>query len=152
MQGRAVTTEQIERLLHGLRTGLTRRAASAAAGFSKTTFYRMLELDADGTLLTSIEKAEGEAEATYTAIVAKAALEPRNWTAAAWWLERRRPHDFARTEKAEITGKDGGPIDHRTVSDLSDHERAALADAIRDHLREQDLSTAEATPAGAGED
>lgn len=148
MQGRAVTTEQIERLLSGLRNGLTRRAAAGSAGFSKTTFYRMIEHDLDGTLVTEIENAEAAAEATYTGLVARAALDPKNWTAAAWWLERRRPDDFAKREKVEMTGKDGGPIDHRSVTELKDHERQALAEAIRAHLRSQDTSPAEAAPAG----
>src|SRR5690348_6906786 len=108
MQGRAVTTEQTERLLEGLRHGLTRRAAAAAAGFSKTTLYRMIDADTDGTLVTEIEKAEGQAEASFAAVIAAAA--PKNWTAAAWWLERRRPTEYARSEKVEMTGKDGGPI------------------------------------------
>jgi hypothetical protein len=132
---RGVTTDKVEKMLAGLRLGMTRRAASATAGYSKTTFYRMLENDADGTLGTAIEKAEAEAEATYTGIIAKATADPKNWTAAAWWLERRRPADFARHEKVEMTGKDGGPIDHRSISALPDHERQALADAIRTHLR-----------------
>jgi hypothetical protein len=103
MQGRAVTSEQIERLLAGLRLGLTRRAAAGAAGFSKTTLYRMLEQNTDGTLGTEIEKAEADAEATYSALVAKAAGDPKNWTAAAWWLERRRPDDFGKRDRVEVT-------------------------------------------------
>ena len=90
--------------------------------------------DPDDTLVTAVEKAEDEAEATYTALVAEAAVDPKNWTAAAWWLERRRPDHFARRERVEMTGKDGGPIDHRDITTLPDHERDALAEAIRRHL------------------
>lgn len=105
-QGRAVTTEAIERLLDGLRLGMTRRAAAAHAGFSRTTLYRML--DSDGTLVTEVEKAEDEAEGTYVAVIAKASAT--NWQAAAWWLERRKYQDFARRDKVEMS------IDLRTVS------------------------------------
>lgn len=130
MQGRALTPEAIEKLLNGLRLGMTRRAACAAAGFSKTTLYRMLDNDADGTLGTAIEKAEGEAEATYTAIIAKATADPKNWTAAAWWLERRRNADYARRDKVEMS------IDLRTlaarVAEESDLDPdAVLAEAER---------------------
>ena len=128
----AVTDARTEKLLQGLRMGMTRRAASGFAGFSKSTFYRMLETD-DGTLGTLVENAEAEAEATYSAIIAREAAVPKNWTA--WWVERRHPQDYARREKVEMTGKDGGPIDHRSIVDLPDHERAALAEAIRRHLR-----------------
>jgi len=148
-QGRAVTDAAIERLLQGLRVGMTRRAACAGAGFSRTTLYRMLDNDPDGALVTAIEKAEAEAEATYTLIIAKATINPKNWTAAAWWLERRRPQEFAKRERVEMTGKDGGPIDHRDVTTLPDHERQALAEAIRSHLRGEEEPAR--SPAGSSE-
>lgn len=149
-QGRQVTDENIERLLKGLRLGMTRRAASGYAGFSKTTLYRMLEHD-DGTLVTAMEKAEAEAEATYSAIVARAAEEPKNWTAAAWWLERRHPEDYAKRERVEMTGADGGPIDTRDLSAaIPDHERQALAAAIRAHLRGEEEPAPSAEVAGEG--
>ena len=142
MQGRQVTDEQTERLLAGLRVGMTRRSASAHAGMHHATFYRMIANDA--TLATEVEKAEDEAKGTYEAIVAKAA--DKNWTAAAWWLERRHPGEYARRERVEMTGKDGGPIDHRDVSTIPDHERRALAEAIRAHLRGEEEP--EGSPAG----
>lgn len=149
MQGRAVTDENITRLLDGLRRGMTRRAASGYAGFSKTTLYRMLDED-DGTLGTSMEKAEAEAEAAYQTIVANAAADPKNWTAAAWWLERRHPEDYGKRERVEMTGKDGGPIDTRQLAAISDHERAALTAAIRAHLRGEEASTPDPAPTGEG--
>ena len=149
-QGRAVTDEAMTKLLKGLRNGMTRRAASGFAGFSKTTLYRMLEKD-DGTLVTAIEKAEAEAEATYSFVIAQAATDPKNWTAAAWWLERRHPQEYGKREHVEMTGKDGGPIDHRDVSTLTDYEKSALAEAIRDHLRSQDAERSETPAPGTGE-
>lgn len=132
-QGRAVTEETTDKLLAALRLGMTRRAAAAAAGIGKSTLYRMLGNDQDGTLGTLIEKAEGEAEATFSAIVANAAADPKNWTAAAWWLERRHPADYAKRERVEMTGPDGGPIESRDVTGtLSDTDlRAALREAER---------------------
>lgn len=46
-------------------------------------------------------------KATSLAIIAKAALT--NWTAAAWWLERRHPEEYGR-RRIELTGDGGGPI------------------------------------------
>lgn len=109
-QGRAITSEQTERLLEGLRFGMTRRAAAAYAGMSRTSFYRMLDTD-KGTLGAAIEKAEGEAEAAYTKLVANAAAEPKNWTAAAWWLERRHPDNFGRKDRVEVK------VDLRTIAE-----------------------------------
>lgn len=33
------------------------------------------------------------------------------WTAAAWWLERRFPEEFGRLTRTEITGAGGGPLE-----------------------------------------
>jgi hypothetical protein len=101
-QGRRVSSEQTERLLNGLRMGMTRRAAAAYGGFGFTTLYRMLRTETDGTLRTAIENAEGEAEAAFTKLVADAAVQPKNWTAAAWWLERRHPDDYGRRERLDV--------------------------------------------------
>ena len=100
MQGRAVTSEQTERLLDGLRHGMTRRAAAAFGGMHHATLYRMLASDA--TLATEVEKAESQAEAAFTKLVADAAANPKNWTAAAWWLERRHPDDFGRRDRIDV--------------------------------------------------
>lgn len=145
MQGRPVSTEQVDKLLAGLRLGMTRRSAAAHAGMHHSTFYRML--DGDATLTTEVEKAEATAKGTYEAVIAQAA--DKTWQAAAWWLERRHPSEYARQERVEMTGKDGGPIDHRDVGTLPDHERRALAEAIRGHLRSANEPTG--SPAGAGE-
>ena len=57
----------------------------------------------DPTLTDSIERAEHEAEAMFTAAVSRAAQDPKTWTAAAWWLERRKYQDYARRDKVEMT-------------------------------------------------
>src|SRR5215472_15438219 len=78
--------------------GATRRAACAQVGVSHGTFYVWLERDQ--TFLDAIQKAESDAELRFTGIVAAAASE--SWQAAAWWLERRRPEDYARRERLEV--------------------------------------------------
>lgn len=62
------------------------------------TLYRWIETDA--TFRDEIEKAEGRAEYAYTAAVADAI--PKNWQAAAWWLERRRHQSYARRDQVEV--------------------------------------------------
>ena len=39
----------------------------------------------------------------FTAAVSRAAQDPKTWTAAAWWLERRKYQDYARRDKVEMT-------------------------------------------------
>lgn len=125
------TDERLTALLNALRAGNTRSAACSFAEISRQTFYRWLEEDT--TFRDSVEKAEADAEVRYVAQVAKAATNG-TWQAAAWWLERRRQDAFALHSKVEMTGKDGGPIETRSISALPDHERQALGAAIRDHL------------------
>jgi hypothetical protein len=126
------TPERKAAILNSLRLGNTRRAAASFAEIDHATFYRWLEQDA--TFSDAVEKAEADAETRFLGNIAKAAADG-TWTAAAWWLERRRPDDYRRREALEMTGKDGGPLEHREVSALPDYEREALGSAIRAHLR-----------------
>jgi hypothetical protein len=96
-----MTDERTNAIFDALRLGMTRRAAASLCGIHPATFYRMLE--ADATFREGVEKAEGEAEARYTALVARAAEDPKTWTAAAWWLERRRHADFAQHQRVDMT-------------------------------------------------
>lgn len=127
--------ERLEKFLAGLKLGMTRRAASGACGIGSSTLYRMLAEDADGTLREAIEEAEAVAEATYLSKVALAADDPKNWTAAAWWLERRRYQDFARHEKVDMS------VDLRTISARIAEDAGLDADAV--------LAEAERVLAGA---
>ena len=70
----------------------------AVADITPPTFYRMME---DVTFRASVERAEGEAEATFTVIVAEAAV--KSWQAAAWWLERRKHSDYAQRSVVDMT-------------------------------------------------
>lgn len=92
---------RVEAILNALRTGCTRRAAAAVGGIHHATLYRWM--DDDATLRDAVEKAEDEAEAHFTSLVARAAADPKSWTAAAWWLERRKSGDYSRRDKVEMT-------------------------------------------------
>lgn len=115
-----LTTARIEAILNALRTGCTRRAAAAVGGISHQTLYNWMA--ADLTLVDAIERAEGEAEATFTAIVAQSA--PKSWQAAAWWLERRKFGDYARHDKVDMS------IDLRREAERVAAEQGLDADAV----------------------
>ena len=128
-------------ILNALRVGNTRRAAAAAAEISEDTLARWQH--ADAVFRGAVEKAEADAEQRFLGNVAKAAQDG-TWTAAAWWLERRRHADYRKREGVELTGQDGGPITTRSVTDdLNDHEKKALRIAID---RELALREAEVDP------
>lgn len=137
------TPERRVAILNALRIGNTRRAAASFAEIDHATFYRWL--DEDATFRDSVEKAEADAEARFLGQIAKAASDG-TWTAAAWWLERRRPDDYRRRDNMELTGRDGGPIESRDVTGtLSDADiRTALREAER--LATAGRAASEATP------
>jgi hypothetical protein len=57
-------------------------------------------------------------------------------------LASMRPEEFSDRSKVEMTGKDGGPIEHVSVVDTaSDHEKSLLRDAIRNELARREAET-----------
>lgn len=118
-----MTEPRVEAALNALRLGCTRRAAAGAAGVSHASFYRWLE---DVTFRDEVEKAEAVAEATYTAAVANAV--PRNWQAAAWWLERRKHEDFAQRSKVDMKIDIQSEV-RRVAAEMGLDEDAVMAEA-----------------------
>jgi predicted DNA-binding transcriptional regulator YafY len=90
-------------VLTALEAGCTRRAAASAADVHHATLYRWM--DADATFRDAVEKAENVAEARATTLVIKAAYEGQ-WTAAAWWLERRRPDNYGKRVAIDVSIRD----------------------------------------------
>lgn len=122
------TDETRDAIIAALQKGYPRSAAAAAGGIAYSTMREWEK--AFPEFSEALEKAEGAAKSDLVDKVAAA----KSWQAAAWLLERRWPTEFAQRKALEMSGPDGGPIDHRDVSGLADHEKEALADAIRDHL------------------
>jgi len=71
--------------------------------------------------LDRVKEAEAKAESEMVACVRAAAFEPKTWQAAAWWLERARPADWAKREptQEEETGRaEGGGEDLAVVESV----------------------------------
>jgi len=90
--------------------------AAEAAGIGKSTHYQWMEKGEQGIepyaeYADAIKKAEAIAESNAVKIIQAAARE--NWTAGAWYLERKFPDKWGRKDKLtqEISGKDGKPIE-----------------------------------------
>jgi hypothetical protein len=93
------TPERAQRITDALADGNTRRAAAAYGGISDDTFARWLKRFAD--FAAAVKAAEAEAEVAHVANIKRAAIRG-NWTASAWWLERRRHEDWGRKDRVEL--------------------------------------------------
>jgi hypothetical protein len=101
----------VERILSLIRSGNTFATAACSAGIDPATFsvWRNKFPDFD----KAVKKAESDAVARNCALIQKAAI--KSWQAAAWWLERRFPNDFARTERVHHAGVEGKDLQIKIV-------------------------------------
>lgn len=118
-----MTEPRVEAILRAIEYGATREAAAGAGGVTRGTLYRWIE--SDSTFRDEVEKAEHRAEMAYTTAVANAV--PKNWQAAAWWLERRRHQSYARRDQVEVRIDIAAEV-RRLASELGLDEQAALAE------------------------
>lgn len=103
-----------DKLASILRIGVYRETACVLVNISKQTFYNWIdraEQDREAgrsteftNFLDAIEKAEAEAEFGALATVRGG---KNNWTANAWFLERKMPRKYGRREEVEHSTKDG---------------------------------------------
>lgn len=85
-------------IFEALKAGRTRTAAAAAGNVHYDTLRGWMV--ADPELREEVEIAEAEAENRMTGVIIDATAE--TWTAAAWWLERRRHREFARKDQLTL--------------------------------------------------
>lgn len=122
MKGRPtkLTPQRQEELLKNFRLGCYREVAAQAAGIAVATLYGWLSRGKEARnaresgafvkkservyldFLEAVEKAEALAESRMLATVQ--AKAPKDWKAAAWFLERRYPERYARVERHRISG------------------------------------------------
>jgi transposase len=102
------TPEVQEKILRYLRLGSYVETAAAAAGIARDTFYDWMKRGAKGekpykAFAEAVDQVMAESEARDLAIILKAA--EKNWTAAAWRLERRFPDRYGRHDRTKIDAK-----------------------------------------------
>ena len=132
---------KVQRLLNALKAGHFVQEACQYAPISEQTYYRWLRegsaLDARadaGDKLTPTEQAQRElCEAIKAAEISgqnlaldkiREAIVGGTWQAAAWFLERRNKKWSNRTE---VTGPDGGPVQTVTVEDVDEKIRNLIS-------------------------
>lgn len=89
-----------------LKAGNSQLDSATLAGISEETFYTWKKEKVEFS--EAVKKAESECKARSIALILKAGEQ--TWQAAAWWLERKYPDEFALKQKNEITGANGEPI------------------------------------------
>jgi len=100
------TPYRVQRILAALEQGNPRSAAAQAGGIHRGTLAEWIEQYP--AFAGAVSQAEAKAAMRMLTHVADAA--PKDWHAAAWWLERRYPSDWARVERHELSGEGGGPL------------------------------------------
>lgn len=96
--------DRAKSILADLATGNTRACAAARAGVTDRTLRNWIARGRQGrkpfvSFVSALKKAERDAEAF--AVRSIVAAGQKNWTAHAWWLERKFPEDWA-TNRAEV--------------------------------------------------
>ena len=106
--------ERCDKILHALRAGCTRKAASSAGGIDFQTFLNWLSRYSGFS--TDVEIAENDAEREFTLTVANAAGQG-DARMAIEWLKRRRRDDWGDSVKQDTSIKT-----ERLVQDLTENE------------------------------
>jgi transposase-like protein len=92
------TPDRQQRVLEAITAGATRRAAALHAGIDEATLRNWVKRYFGFSEL--LARAEADVELRCTALILRAAeLDARH---AEWWLERRRPDDFARRDRIDL--------------------------------------------------
>lgn len=111
--GLKLTPEVQQTILAAISRGLTVDKAAILAGISNRSLVRWRE--AYPAFLDECRKAEVQAEDAFLAsLKVKGEGGNKLWTADAWVLERR--FGWHPVSRSEITGAQGGPIQHLTVA------------------------------------
>jgi hypothetical protein len=138
------TEALIETLLVALRTGCTREAACDHAGIVRTTLYRWVE--SKPGLRARVEKAEADFEVRCAAQIAQAA--PRDWRAAAWLLQHRRPASCGRAQAIAAAAAAGAAAPAPAPHPLDD----LTSDEVRQRAQDWALVLAADAPHVTGAD
>lgn len=96
-----MTPETIEAILRAVRLGVWPDRAAAMQGISASTMRNMRKRDPE--FATAMKRAEAEAESAVLSRILRAM--DRQWTAAAWILERRWSERWAKREHVEVSTK-----------------------------------------------
>jgi hypothetical protein len=123
----------LQRICEGIRLGLSYQRAAEGAGIHAATLRDWIQHDEQGDLrfagvASAIATARAEGEQQLLVTIKTAAAD--DWRAAAWILERRHPEHYARMERREVSGPDGGPLRVEVSSWVDLVRQATQAEAM----------------------
>lgn len=98
------TPATLKKLREGFELGMPKKRAARLAGISHQTLANWENDPEKGPKIAElIEEAEATAEMRWLRIIEEAALaDTKNWTAAAWRLERKWPEEYGRRERTDM--------------------------------------------------
>lgn len=109
-----LTKEVQSDVCDGIKAGAVLLDAVRAAGLSKRTYYRWLELgkDRQNTKYHEFRKAVLAAKRQARTVLVQCIIgaSADDWRAAAFMLERRYPKLFGKKTATELSGPGGGPV------------------------------------------
>ena len=135
-------------IVNAILAGNYAETAARYAGVTPATFYNWTARGREAKqgiyfeFFDAIEKAKAQAEVRDVAIIERAAND--TWQAAAWMLERKFPARWGRTDRAELTGKNGGPIQHEIGA--ADELLTRITDIVERRKANQDHPGDDARP------
>lgn len=105
-----LNAEVTRKVCEAVKLGSTYADAAGYAGIAESTFRLWMASEEPEYLAFSaaVKDAQASGKIGLLAKIEKA-INDGAWQAAAWKLERRDP-EYARRERVELTGKDGGPV------------------------------------------
>lgn len=126
-----LTRELQDAFVGHIRAGNYIETSAALCGINKDSVYEWLKRGKRAKsgvyreFSDAVTKADAEFEDRMLSMIE--ACAPKDWKAAAWRLEHRKPRRYKQKQHIEHTGKRGGPIETRELSQLSDEQLEAIA-------------------------
>ena len=123
--------EQIKALLQNLKVGMTVFDSCTIAGMNRTQFYNKMK--SDPGLKAEVDKAILSSKIRSVTLIQNAMRD--NWTACAWWLERRFPEEYGNRLEMQHKGKIGLEAKYKELTD--DQLRAEIERRARKLLQQE---------------
>ena len=93
--------KRAEIIVNCLKNLKSKTEASRTAEISTVTFYEWYNTNPEFKMLVDKAIDEGLEATKYDAIDAIKSQFNKNWTSAAWWLERKYPEEYSRRDKLD---------------------------------------------------